>query len=109
MIRVCAACNRPFEASVRASGRAITCSPECSAERKRQWSRQHPRREQSPPGHLFKDPGPAIAEPDWQPRTVRKNPESILAAAFGKIGADYGGPIDALDAHFGRAMVGAES
>jgi hypothetical protein len=59
--------------------------------------------------HTFRDPGAPIAVRDWKPRTVKRDPEQILAAAFGKLGADYGGPLDALDAHFGRAMVGAES
>jgi hypothetical protein len=51
-----------------------------------------------PPNHTFKDIGSPIATRDYQPRKVKKDPERILASIFGKLGCDYGGPIDALDA-----------
>jgi hypothetical protein len=44
------------------------------------------------PGHVFRDPGPPIAEADYRPR-ISGNPEQILAAAFIKLGRDYGGPL----------------
>jgi hypothetical protein len=45
-------------------------------------------------GHLFQDPGPPIAEPDYEPR-IFGNPEQILEATFLLAGRDYGGPLHA--------------
>jgi hypothetical protein len=93
MIRVCVACKRQFVA--RAHG--LTCSKACSVERKREYDRKcREGREQLPPVHKFKDPGPPIAARDYQPRRIRKDPEEAWAKAFSAIGKDYGGPIDAL-------------
>ena len=44
------------------------------------------------PLHVFGDVGPAIAEADYQPR-VYGVPEHGLAAAFIRMGRDYGGPV----------------
>jgi hypothetical protein len=46
------------------------------------------------PLHMFGDIGPAIAEADYKPITVR-NPEEDLAAIFALLGRDYGGPLPA--------------
>jgi hypothetical protein len=107
MIRVCVACNRQFVAR-RAHG--LTCSKACSAERKREYDRKC-RDGRVPPGHKFKDVGPALPSPDWKPRAVRKNPEEAWAKAFGKMGRTYAAaPIasgDAID-ELARKLVGAE-
>jgi hypothetical protein len=105
VIRVCIACNRQFVAR-RAHG--LTCSKACSLERKREYDRQRESRdEQRPPGHKFNDPGAPIAEPDFKPRAIKKNPEEAWAKAFAAAGKDFGGPIDALDG-LARRLVAAE-
>jgi hypothetical protein len=50
--------------------------------------------EQWPPSHKFKDPGPPIAAPDFEPRSFG-NPERLLEAAFLRAGRDYGGRLSA--------------
>jgi hypothetical protein len=50
--------------------------------------------EQWPPAHKFKDPGPPIAAPDFEPR-IFGNPERLLEAAFLRAGRDYGGRLSA--------------
>jgi hypothetical protein len=44
------------------------------------------------PEHMFRDPGPAVAEPDYRPR-IYGNPEQLLAGAFAEMKQDYGGPL----------------
>jgi hypothetical protein len=48
--------------------------------------------------HIFRDPGPPIAEADYQPRTVQRDPQEFLAAIFREMGADYGGKLARVDA-----------
>jgi hypothetical protein len=62
--------------------------------------------EQWPPSHKFKDPGPPIEAPDFEPR-IFGNPERLLESAFLGMKRDYGGPIDALD-ELARRLVAAE-
>ena len=50
------------------------------------------------PLHMFGDIGPAIAEADYKPIVVQKDPEQSLAVAFLKLGRDYGGPFEASHA-----------
>jgi hypothetical protein len=44
------------------------------------------------PLHMFRDIGPPVAEADFRPG-ICGNPEETLAAAFVKMGRDYGGPL----------------
>jgi hypothetical protein len=44
--------------------------------------------------HTYRDPGPAVEAPDFKPR-IFGNPEEALAAAFVKLGRDFGGPLPA--------------
>lgn len=107
---ICIRCSRPFEAS----GRVVTCSPDCALEAKRERERQRgprakPRKPPTPktnrkrrkaddqtPNHFFRDVGPALKDPDYAP-TVVADPEAVLAAAFVKMRADYGGAMSADD------------
>jgi hypothetical protein len=65
-----------------------------------------PTEKQWPPGHTFRDPGPAVDAPDFRPR-IYGNPERLLESAFLRMKRDYGGPINALD-DLARVMVAAE-
>jgi hypothetical protein len=61
-------------------------------ERRRRWSADHRAKVKAErngesgrrlrASHLCADPGPAIAEPDWRPRSVKGNPEEIMRAPF---------------------------
>lgn len=42
--------------------------------------------------HKFEDPGPPIAEKDFQPGIFGK-PDEALALIFAGLGRDYGGPL----------------
>jgi hypothetical protein len=46
------------------------------------------------PKRQYRDVGPPVAEPDFRPRSCG-NAEETLAAAFLKMGADYGRPLPA--------------
>lgn len=56
---------------------------------------------------MMRDAGPACADPDWQPRTLHRDPEAAWAAAFAELGEDYGGKLrgKAVDASEGQPAI----